>query len=459
MVVNGCHVRQISSSDCPDFTALHEFNKERYPFLLESVANGTPQGRFDIVFAFPEKRLKLDHLGKLFLPDGRELDDGDFLEQLDLAWKKEHTPPPAQPSFLPFTGGWFLFLSYELVSQIENKLTAIPKDENLPIACATRIPAAVIRDHQNGHCYLMAEKGREALIDLMAADLRQVSEPISSEKPVTSSFEEDEAELFISGVKKCRNYLYDGDVFQVNLSRGYQGNLKSQDLYLALYRQLKKNNPAPFAGLARYNDSAICSSSPERLVRIQNSHVDMRPIAGTRPRNSNEAIDKQLSSELLKSPKEQAEHVMLIDLIRNDLGRVSEYDSISVEEDRVLESYAHVHHIVSNVGGRLADNTPPGEVIRALFPGGTITGCPKVRCMEIIAELEATPRGAYTGSMGYLNLNGNMDLNILIRTIVCHKNRYQFRTGAGIVSDSIAEHELKETRHKAKGLLRALDTL
>jgi anthranilate synthase component 1 len=456
VVANECLIRRINLNNYLDFTLLHQLNKERYPYLLESVAHGTAQGRFDIAFAFPEKSLKLDYSGSLAVSDGGDIAGGDFLKQLDLMWQEEKVVTASPSSFLPFTGGWFIFLSYELVSQIERKLIDIPVDNDLPIAQATRIPAAIIRDNNNGELFLVAERNREALIEMMMSDLQQLSGSSAQLKPIIKSLEEDEGDVFCSGVKRCRDYLYEGDVFQVNLSREYRGKLKSEKQYLDLYRNLKESNPAPFAGLATFADSAICSSSPERLVRVQNNHVDMRPIAGTRPRNSNDLIDKQLSSELLSSSKEQAEHVMLIDLIRNDLGRICEYDSIRVEEDRVLESYAHVHHIVSNVGGNLVDGTPPGEVIRALFPGGTITGCPKVRCMEIIAELESVPRGAYTGSMGYLNLNGDMDLNILIRTIVCENERFHFRTGAGIVSDSVAEHELKETKHKAKGLLRAL---
>lgn len=458
MVANECLIRRIDLDNHLDFTLLHQLNKERYPHLLESVAHGTAQGRFDIAFAFPEKSLKLDPSGSLFISDGEGIPDGDFLKQLDLMWQEEKVITPSSSSFLPFTGGWFIFLSYELVSQIEHKLIDIPVNNNLPVAQATRIPAAIIRDNSSGEIFLVAERNRGSLIEMMASDLQQLSELSIPLKPITELLEEDEGDVFCSGVKRCREYLYEGDVFQVNLSREYRGKLKSQKQYLDLYRNLKKSNPAPFAGLATFGDSAICSSSPERLVRVENNHVDMRPIAGTRPRNSDDLRDKQLSSELLNSSKEQAEHVMLIDLIRNDLGRICQYDSIRVEEDRVLESYAHVHHIVSNVGGDLVDGTPPGEVIRALFPGGTITGCPKVHCMEIIAELESVPRGAYTGSMGYLNLNGDMDLNILIRTIVCEKEKFHFRTGAGIVSDSVAEHELKETKHKAKGLLRALSS-
>ena len=185
--------------------------------------------------------------------------------------------------------------------------------------------------------------------------------------------------------------------------------------------------------------------------------METRPIAGTRPRGSSEIRDQAYSSELLSHPKERAEHVMLIDLERNDLGRVCQPGSIEVNELMVLESFAHVHHIVSNVRGRLRPGVAPGEVIRAVFPGGTITGCPKVRCMEIIAELEGSGRGAYTGSMGYLNLDGSMDLNILIRTMVVAGGRLGFRAGAGIVADSVPQRELEETRAKARGLLLALE--
>jgi anthranilate synthase component 1 len=226
-----------------------------------------------------------------------------------------------------------------------------------------------------------------------------------------------------------------------------------------LYRKLRVTNPAPFACLADFNEFAVISSSPERLVRVRDGWVDTRPIAGTRPRGDDPARDQALLEELIAHPKERAEHIMLIDLERNDLGRICDYGTVKVDELMAVESYQHVHHIVSNVRGKLRKGVTPGQVIRAVFPGGTITGCPKVRCMEIIAELEQTGRGAYTGSVGYLNHNGDMDLNILIRTMTLTgntRNTLKFRTGAGIVMDSIPGNELKETRHKARGLLRAL---
>ncbi len=198
------------------------------------------------------------------------------------------------------------------------------------------------------------------------------------------------------------------------------------------------------------------SSSPERLVRVSGERVETRPIAGTRPRAETAEDDRWLAERLLGHPKEQAEHIMLIDLERNDLGRICRPGTIAVDELMVLESYRHVHHIVSNVTGRLRPGVGPAGIIAAVFPGGTITGCPKVRCMEIIAELERGPRGAYTGSMGYLNRDGGMDLNILIRTIERRGSELVTRAGAGIVADSIPERELGETRDKARGPLMAM---
>jgi anthranilate synthase component 1 len=220
---------------------------------------------------------------------------------------------------------------------------------------------------------------------------------------------------------------------------------------------LRSANPSPFAALLRYGAVSILSSSPERLLALRGGRAATRPIAGTRPRGVNPAEDDALVSALLANEKERAEHVMLIDLERNDLGRVCEAGSVAVDEYMSVETYAHVHHIVSNVSGILRAEATPVDAIRALFPGGTITGCPKVRCMQIIAELEGSGRGAYTGSIGYLSRSGDCDLNILIRTIAVHDAELCFRTGAGIVADSIPEQELAETRAKALGLLRAVD--
>jgi anthranilate synthase component I len=224
----------------------------------------------------------------------------------------------------------------------------------------------------------------------------------------------------------------------------------------ALYRRLCAANPAPFAALAQWQGIAILSSSPERLVRVEGREVETRPIAGTRPRSRTPGGDRAEMAELAAHPKERAEHVMLIDLERNDLGRVCEAGTVRVDELMSIESYTHVHHIVSNVSGILRSGVTPLGAVRAVFPGGTITGCPKFRCMQIIAELEGQGRGAYTGSLGYLTRDGRLDLNILIRTMTVAGGRVDFRAGAGIVADSDPERELEETRAKARGLLAAL---
>ena len=254
---------------------------------------------------------------------------------------------------------------------------------------------------------------------------------------------------------RIHEYLYAGDIFQVNLSRAWTARYATPPEPASLYAALRRANPAPFAGLFQQPGWAVASSSPERLVEVRGGRAQTRPIAGTRPRLDGDDEFERIR-ELAAHPKERAEHVMLIDLERNDLGRVCVPGTVEVDELMVVESYTHVHHIVSNVRGRLRPGVTPGEVIAATFPGGTITGCPKVRCMEIIAELECAARGAYTGALGYLDRNGDLDLNILIRTLTLAGDQVSLRAGAGIVADSVAESELDETRAKARGLLRAM---
>lgn len=429
-----------------DLLALHRATPERYPHLLESVAHGTAHGRYDILFAFPGETLTLEAaaLGGA----------GDFCSALDSAWRAASLRPT--DSELPFRGGWFVYLGYELAAQIEPRLRLPAVSGGLPTAFMTRVPAAIIRDHLRQQAWLIAESEVEPLTERMAADAAAVPTIPASEPPRVSAWEEDAPELYLEAVRRIRRYILDGDVFQVNLSRAWRGELGENAKAADVYASLRRRNPAPFAGLASWGEYAVVSSSPERLVRVRGDVVETRPIAGTRPRSAEHARDLDYSRELLAHPKERAEHIMLIDLERNDLGRISEPGSVRVDELMGLESYAHVHHIVSNVRGIKRADATPGEVIRAVFPGGTITGCPKVRCMEIIAELERTPRGPYTGAMGYLNRDGSLDLNILIRTILVEGARVSFRAGAGIVADSDPEAELAETRAKARGLLLAL---
>ncbi|GAB2548624.1 aminodeoxychorismate synthase component I [Rhodanobacter koreensis] len=422
---------------------------DRYPCLLESVVRGTAQSRYDILFAFPHERLTLHADGRL-CDDAGEMHAGRFLDALDAAWQAERLPH--EDDELPFHGGWVLLLAYELAGEIEPKLKLRPPP-SLPLALAVRCPAAVIVDHARNCTIVLAEDGHEDLLDALESDL--TAAPLIASLPEPIAWEEDSPQRFLDGVERIHEHLHAGDIFQVNLSRAWRARYAQSPAPASLYAVLREANPAPFAGLLQQPAWAVASSSPERLVEVRRGVAQTRPIAGTRPRLQG---DNELARirELSAHPKERAEHVMLIDLERNDLGRVCVPGTVEVDELMVVESYAHVHHIVSNVRGRLSAEVTPGEVIAATFPGGTITGCPKVRCMEIIAALEDAPRGAYTGALGYLDRNGDLDLNILIRTLTLAGDEVSLRAGAGIVADSVAELELDETRAKARGLLRAL---
>ena len=428
--------------------ALHQSNPQRYPFLLESVTQ-SKLSRYSILFAFPQDNLTIYH-------DSSE----NFLDTFDAIFSREKKQQ--QASDLPFTGGWFVYLSYEIAQHVEPTLDLPKEKHDLPIAQAVRIPTAVIVDHQAKQTTLVCEKEfindfskLKQDIDKLVDNASESPEEIKNIK--LKKLTEDPDKKYLDDIKIIREYIKAGDVFQVNYSRNWTGITQQKQSPAQLYRVLCQRNPAPFAALCDFGDWAIISSSPERLVSVKNNIVETRPIAGTRPRSQSETADKALLDELIAHPKERAEHIMLIDLERNDLGRISQAGSVEVDELMGLESYQHVHHIVSNIKGKLQKNTTPSQVIRAIFPGGTITGCPKVRCMEIIAELEQTGRGAYTGSVGYINHNGDMDFNILIRTMTQVGKEISFRTGAGIVFDSVAKNELKETRHKAKGILKVFD--
>lgn len=435
-----------------DLLALHRHAPSRYPLLLESAASGTAQGRWDLLLAADGDALTLHRDGTTRRADGSEA-GADFLAALDGDWHRERIARE-EPRW-PFHGGWALFLSYELAAQVEPVLRLPAAPGALPVAQALRCPAAVLRDRATGDCVALAECGRETMLDAIVLDIESSSAAAKDGWRPPAELIEDDPVRFTAGIERILDYLAAGDVFQVNLSRAWRaefdGGLDPADLYA----QLRCANPSPFAGLFAGEGWAVASSSPERLVSVRGDVVETRPIAGTRPRFEGDD-DAARIRELVGHPKERAEHVMLIDLERNDLGRVCVPGSVEVDELMTVESYAHVHHIVSNVRGRLRPQATPGEVIRAVFPGGTITGCPKVRCMQIIAELEGVGRGAYTGAMGWLNRDGDLDLNILIRSGEIEGGSLRFRTGAGIVADSDPLRELDETRAKARGMLRAL---
>ncbi|HES76262.1 MAG TPA: aminodeoxychorismate synthase component I [bacterium] len=444
-----------------DLLALQRAYPERYPHLLASSAHGTTQGRYDILLAFPGSRLRFD--GRSCQRDGVPLQGG-FLQELDAWWQAERVPELSADAVagLPFHGGWFFYLGYEFAHALEPSVPqrSEPHPHALPVAYAERCPAALIVDHLEQTTWWVEEGSHPTLWAQCAEDIQQLQAEPLAEALATRlpdfALAEDDAAAFLQGVARIREYIFAGDIFQANLSRAWRGRFSHAPEPALLFAQLAHNNPGPFAALAHIEGKAIVSSSPERLVSSRHGVIQTRPIAGTRRRGVDAGEDAALKAELIIHPKERAEHIMLLDLERNDLGRVAKPGSVQVDECMVIESYRHVHHIVSNVRAELRPAITPGQVLAALFPGGTITGCPKVRCMQILAELEGVPREAYTGSLGYLNRDGSLDSNILIRTLQLDGTDFVLRAGAGIVADSVPEDELLETRAKARGLLRAL---
>jgi anthranilate synthase component 1 len=441
-----------------DLLALHQLDPERYPALVESTADDSALGRYDILFACPQEQLILGADGRL--SGDRASGHREFLSAFD-AWWEELRPAPGDESTSddggsPFTGGWFILLGFELANEIEPHLH-LPVDDDQPLAVALRIPVAIVRDRATRTAWIAAETGFETDADIVRTDLARL--PVANPAtitPIDGDLHEDDPQHFLQAVDRARTYIAAGDIYQANLARRWHGTLRPDATAIDIYRRLRQSNPSPFAGIAALPGVTVVSSSPERLLRSNGRHIETRPIAGTRPRTRAAADDETSRKELRANPKERAEHVMLIDLERNDLGRVCRPGSVEVDEFMVIETYAHVYHIVSNVRGVLREDATPGTIIRSIFPGGSITGCPKVRCMQIISELEDQPRGIYTGAMGYINRDGSADLNILIRTIAVTGNEVTVATGSGIVADSDPEQELEETRAKARGLLLAL---
>lgn len=441
-------MRRVDLHQAVDLLALHRQQPRLFPFLLQSVAAHPQSGRWDILFAFPQAALTLRDAQL----DGPGADtSGNFFAALD-HWVARETSAPDLADELPFAGGWFLYLGYEAARHAEPRLRLPPSPYALPDALAVRCPAALIHDRRTQRWIAVAESD-EQLRELCAqARASEAAPRVVQARDIA----EEDPQRYLDGVRRVLDYLRAGDAFQVNLSRRWDARIDADLDPADLYAALQQRNPAPFAGLMHWGDAAVISSSPERLLSIDGGIAQTRPIAGTRRRGIDATEDAQLKNTLRENLKERAEHVMLLDLERNDLGRVCVPGSIAVNELMTLESYAHVHHIVSNVRGRLREGVGPGAALKAVFPGGTITGCPKVRVMEVIAELEGEGRGPYTGAMGYLSRDGRLDTNILIRTMVWEPGRVSLRAGAGIVADSQPEAELQETRAKARGLLLAL---
>lgn len=432
---------------------------DRFPVYLDSAAQG-PLARYSLLGGAPVASLTRDSAGVL-RAHGVPVGGHGFFETLDRWTRRERRDRVANEAGLPFIGGWFVYLGYEMAAEIEARLR-LPAARAPYSAVALRVGTLAVHDLAADRVYVVSENGDRDAPDELAEALREAAaapEPDASPPRVASRAEE-HPDRFLARVRAAKEYIAAGDIYQANLSRAWRLELADEAEGRRIYPALRRANPAPFAASLTWQGYSIFSSSPERLLRIEGREISTRPIAGTRPRRpsaegGSEDQDRRETTALRQHPKEQAEHVMLIDLERNDLGRVCEAGSVVVDEYMVTESYAHVHHIVSNVRGRLRADATAVAALLALFPGGTITGCPKVRCMQIIAELEGEGRGAYTGSLGWLGSDGDADFNILIRTVTLAGRSVELRAGAGIVADSEPERELEETRAKARGMLRA----
>jgi len=375
------------------------------------------------------------------------------------------------PNGIPFAGGAVGYFSYDLCHFIERLPATAVDDLNLPECYLAFYDTIVAFDHLEGRAYLVStgfpelretKRKRRAEERLEEVKSWMLNKPSIADELCSVSTEEGMVlksnfshEEYLRAVENVREYIRAGDIFQVNLSQRFEADLSISPY--ELYQRLRKINPAPFASYLDFDGVSVVGASPERFLKVQGDWVETRPVKGTRPRGKSEAEDRALADELLESIKDRAENVMIVDLERNDLGRVCRYGTVRVTELAILETYPTVFHLTSTVKGRLCEDKDRIDLLKATFPGGSITGAPKVRAMQIIDELEPTRRSVYTGSIGYLSFSGEMDLNIVIRTFLVKGGRAYFQVGGGIVYDSEPEAEYVETLDKAKALIQALN--
>ena len=442
------------------------------PVLLESARGAEAGQRYSIIAADPSLVLratgtKLEYISRN--GDRRALRGDPFLALRDIL-SRMAVPRPA--GFPPFYGGAIGYLGYDLAHFIERLPRRAPDDLGFPDFQLAFYDSAAVVDHQELLLWLIftpfgerfLKEPRRVLCEegcarLSALEARlhgppHVASGAISRAPLRITPGQDE-EAYVYRVRRCLEHIAAGDIYQANLSHRFEVAMGERSPR-ALYQRLRDINPSPFAALLEFPDVTLAGCSPERLVRLTGIEVETRPIAGTRPRGGTPEQDRRLVDELIMSEKERAEHLMLVDLERNDIGRVCAYGSVRVDEFMVVERYSHVSHIVSNIRGRLGDGRDAVDLIQAVFPGGTVTGVPKIRCMEILDDLEPVRRGPYTGSVGYFSPSGDLDLNIVIRTLVCTGERAYLQVGAGIVADSDPVREYEETLYKAEALFAAL---
>ncbi|WP_456433086.1 anthranilate synthase component I [Thermosulfuriphilus sp.] len=448
----------------------HKLATGPYAFLLESLEGGEKWGRYSFIGLSPALifRSRGQTVSILDLNGERRLEDVNPLKALRGIFaqiKVAHFPE------LPrFFGGAVGFLGYDMVRFMERLPEELPDEMGFWESHFMFPEILLVHDNLRHSLFIiygarvadpqLAEAVYKKAVSEIEATLRRLKAPLIYPSPEKSKARtvltpEIPKERFEKMVKQAKEYIRAGDIIQVVLSQRFSGqsHLRSFDLY----RALRKINPSPYLFFLRLGDETLIGSSPEILVRLEGKRIEVRPIAGTRPRGQSQEEDEILAADLLADPKERAEHLMLVDLGRNDVGRVAKFGSVRVYELMVIERYSHVMHLVSGVEGELAEGYDMFDVLSACFPAGTVTGAPKIRAMEIIEELEASRRGPYAGAVGYFGFSGNMDFCITIRTLFQKADRLYLQTGAGIVADSIPEREYLETINKGKGMLKAIE--
>jgi anthranilate synthase component 1 len=477
--------RQLIGDTLTPVSAFCKIQEEDWAFLFESVVGGERVGRYSFVGSGPFVRfqafgtkVQIQEAAGIPAPGGRpraavltELEEADPLRLLEArlaAYRAPHLPG------LPrFCGGAVGYAGYDTVRYAERLPHPPADDRQLPDLSFAFYDRMVIFDHINktiavvAHAHVdpsdlqgsyraacgrvdrLVERLQQGVADLQLTDIAPVGEV---RLPYRSNFERP---AFEAAVEKCKEYIKAGDIFQVVLSQRLQTETKARPF--DIYRTLRVVNPSPFMFYVKAGPLCLVGSSPEIMVRVEGDRVTIRPLAGTRPRGKTEEEDERLAGELLADVKERAEHIMLLDLGRNDLGRVARYGTVQLSDVMSIERYSHVMHICSTVTGRLQEGKSAFDALRACLPAGTLSGAPKVRAMEIIDELEPQRRGPYGGAVGYVDFSGNMDTCIALRTLVLKGQTAYLQAGAGIVADSVPRTEWEETLNKAMGLLRALE--
>lgn len=429
-------------------------------FLLESKdSKDASIGRYSFISKNPLIRLAYIN-NQIFKNDIKVETDLPYMKFFQEELKKFSVE---NPNKLPFVGGAYGTMAYDIIREFENIPNNNPDDLKVPDSHMFFVMEGIIYDHFHEKITLvvLAEEGKEEegqnRLDEIKKEIFQSTVKITfpkankSKKPVKSNVTKDE---YIEMVKKAQNYIVEGDIFQVVLSQRWE---MEQDMHpFEIYRVLRSTNPSPYLFYFNFGDYKVAGSSPEMLVELKDGHIKNCPIAGTRKRGLTEALDKEIAEELLNDPKEKAEHVMLVDLARNDMGRIAKIGSVKVTEFMSVHNYSHVMHIVSLVEGEKPEQENPFSVLSSFLPAGTLSGAPKIRAMEIIDELEKTKRGIYGGAVGYFSFDGNMDTCIAIRTMVIKDNKIHMQAGAGITINSVPASEYEECLNKVKVLIEAL---